>query len=152
MEHNPQDNRYEQLYEELRTRVEWLHNRNKIFVKYGSIGLIVLPIVLFLVRWLTGSDKVVFLLFWVIGVFAISFFLIGVEYFDDVMQKTLRKMTDREAEFDDLLQPPPELRGKISRRIAGLQGRDDIREHMKMYGVEAEKSEAPGGEDGDVDA
>ena len=78
MDKNPQDNRYEQLYEGLRTRAAHLHERNKSMIKWGSIMLIVLPIILLIVRWLTDSDKMVFMLIWIFCLFALAAFLIGV--------------------------------------------------------------------------
>lgn len=103
MDNNPQNNRYEQLYEGLRSRAAWLHDRNKTMIKYGSIGMLVLPVILFTVRWLTHSDKMVFLLIWIFCLFGLAAFLIGVEYVDSVMKKTMRSMTDREEEYGDLL-------------------------------------------------
>ena len=133
MDHNPQTDRYEQLYEELRSHAVSMHERNKAMIKWGSIGLIVIPIVLLIVRWLTDSDKMVFLLLWIFCLFALAAFLIGVEYLDHTIQKTLNEMTDREEEFDDLLQPHRELPGKIKNRVSALQEHVDIQERMKMY-------------------
>ena len=139
MDNNPQDNRYEQLYEELRSRAVSVHQRNKNMIKYGSIGLIVLPIVLFIVRWLTDSDKMVFLLVWIFCMFALAAFLIGVEYLDSRIQKTLKEMTNREEEFDDLLEPHKSLPGKIRGRVAaGLQDRVDPQERIDMYGEDGD--------------
>ncbi|MGX8773918.1 MAG: hypothetical protein ACSW8G_02545 [Bacillota bacterium] len=147
MENNPQDNRYEQLYEELRSRAAALHQRNKDMIKYGSIGMIVLPVILFTVRWLTDSDKMVFLLIWILCLFALAAFLIGVEYLDSSIQKTLREMTDREEEFDDLLGPHKRLPGRIAGKVAGLKDRVDAQERMKLYGIETDERQI--GEDGD---
>ena len=138
MENNPQDNRYEQLYEELRSHAVSVHQRNKNMIKYGSIGLIVLPIVLFIVRWLTDSDKMVFLLLWIFSLFALAAFLIGVEYLDSSIQKTLKEMTNREEEFDDLLTPHKQIPGKIKERVVGLQNRVDLKERIKMYGEDGD--------------
>ena len=104
MDKNPQDNRYEQLYEGLRSRATWLHERNRTMIKWGSIMLIVLPIILFIVRWLTDSDKMVFLLIWIFCLFALAAFLIGVEYLDHTMRRNMMEMTDGQEEFDSLLQ------------------------------------------------
>ena len=150
MDHNPQDNRYEQLYEGILSRAVWLHERNKTMIKWGSIMLIVLPVILFVVRWLTHSDKMVFLLIWVFCLFALAAFLIAVEYLDHTVQKTIREITDGEAEFDDLLQPHKALPGKIIGRVSSLQDRVDTQEKMKMYGVdEPDEAESRHGEEGD---
>ena len=150
MDHNPQDNRYEQLYEGILSRAVWLHERNKTMIKWGSIMLIVLPVILFVVRWLTHSDKMVFLLIWVFCLFALAAFLIAVEYLDHTVQRTIREIMDEEAEFDDLLQPQKTIPGKIIGRVSNLQDRVDTKERMKMYGVaEPDEPESRHGEDGD---
>ena len=134
MQNDHQDSRYEQLYEGLLRRADWLHELSKKQVKYGSIALLALPVVLFLVRWLTGSDKVLFLLLWVLGIVVISAYLIGVEYLDHI----IRKSVDQEAEFDGLIPAPsrPHLQGKIIRKVARLQEREEMRDHLKLYGIE----------------
>lgn len=118
MDRNPQDNRYEQLYEEIHSRAVWIHQRNKQQIKFGTISLFALPFLLFFIRWMTDSNKVLFLLIWIFGLFTIAFYLIGVEYLDHVMQKSLREMTDDEGEFDALFRPkydPEQIIHRISR-------------------------------------
>lgn len=103
MQNNSQDNRFEQLYDDMRAYALDLHERNKNRIKYGTILLILLPLILGLIRWLTDSDKVLFLLIWVLCLFLVAAYLIGVEYLDYSIQKKLTEMTDKETEFDDLL-------------------------------------------------
>lgn len=104
MDEKKTNSSYEQLYSELVTYALSIHDRNKHRIKYGSLGYLILPVVLFLIRWITDSDKVVFLIIWIIGVFILSIYLIGVEYLDASIQKKLKEMTNREAEFDSLLE------------------------------------------------
>ena len=148
MDQNPQDNRYEQLYERLRSRADWLHERNKSMIKYGSIGMLVLPVILFTIRWLTDSDKMVFLLIWIFCLFALAAFLIGVEYLDNAFRRTLQEITEREDEFDDLLEPHRQLPGKIIGRAKNLHERIDVQERIRLYG-QAEPDESRQGEEGD---
>ena len=127
MEYNPQNNRYEQLNQRLLVRAHRLHNRSKKIIKYGRIGLIILPAILVFLRWLTDSDKVVCLLLWVFCLFALAVFLIGVEYLDHIMQKELREITesDLDEEFDELLPPPEQVKEKIAERsIIRRSGKD----------------------------
>ncbi len=104
MEDKKTNSSYEQLYSELVTYALSIHDRNKRRIKYGSLGFLILPVVLFLIRWITDSDKVVFLIIWIIGVFILSVYLIGVEYLDASIRKKLKEMTNREAKFDSLLE------------------------------------------------
>ena len=119
MENKTQDNRYEQLYTEMWEYTEQLHRRNKSRIKYGTIVLILLPLILGLIRWLTDSDKTFFLLIWVFCMFLLSAYLIGVEYLDHSVQKKMEKLTDHEAGFSNLLevdQKRSEVREKIRER------------------------------------
>ena len=119
MDHRTQDNRYEQLYTNMREYTQQLHRRNKSRIKYGTIILILLPLILGTIRWLTDSDKTFFLLIWVFCMFLLSAYLIGVEYLDHSIRKKMEELTDREAGFDDLLevdQMSSEIREKIRKR------------------------------------
>ena len=48
--------------------------------------LLILPVVLGFMRWITDSDKVVFLLIWVLCMFAVSAYLVSVEYMDELIR------------------------------------------------------------------
>ena len=97
------NSRYEQLYTQLLERGEMLHENNKKRIKHGLILLAILPLILGFIIWITGSSKIVFLIFWIICMFIISAYLISVEYLDDSVQKTLEEVTDKESDFDESL-------------------------------------------------
>lgn len=116
--------RYEQLYTDLLSFSLSLHERNRQRIRIGTVILLLLPVILGVIRWLTGSDKAIFLLIWVLCMFAVSIYLIGVEYLDDSVQKKLKKMTDREEDFGTLLPEHSELSERIlDRAIAHRAGR-----------------------------
>ena len=73
-----QDNRYH----DLTSYAQKVHEKKKKRVKASGIVLIVLPVVLGLIRWMTDSDKIVFLVIWVNCMFAISAYLVSIEYVD----------------------------------------------------------------------
>ena len=98
-----QDVRYEELYNKLLVRGMALHANNKKRIRIGLVLLGVFTVLMIMVRWITDSDRVVFMILWVLGMFAISIYLIGVEYIDDSLQKTLSEVSERESDFDDLL-------------------------------------------------
>ena len=97
------DTRYEHLYTEMVTYALTLHEKNKKRIKAGTISLLVLPVVLAVIRWLTDSDKLVFLLIWVLCMFMIAAYLIGVAYLDESIQKKLQELTGTEEDFDGLI-------------------------------------------------
>ena len=96
-----QDRRYERLYDELLGKLVRFHERNKKRIKIGSIGLVVLPFALELIRRLTDSDKVLFLIVWIICMFALCAYLIGVEYLDYTIKNTVQEMLRKEGLDED---------------------------------------------------
>ena len=109
---NNNKNKYEAVYSELLEFIITLHERNKKRIKYGIIFLFTLPLVLVLIRFFTDGDKVVFLIIWVIIMFLLAIYLIGVEYLDEMIKKKLSDITDKELELDNLLEDS-KLRKKL---------------------------------------
>ena len=87
-----QNNHYNDLMSYMAKR----HERNRKRIKYSGIVMVLLPVILGIVRWLTDSDKIVFLLIWVLCMFALSAYLISVEYIDHNMQKMVKGHIDSE--------------------------------------------------------
>lgn len=116
MEENRQDSRYEALYTQLLERGMEMHINNKKRIRTGLILLLLLPVILGIVRVLTESDKIVFLIIWVFCMFVICIYLITIEYIDDSLQKALEEVTEREADFGKLIAGTGYIEEKISMR------------------------------------
>ncbi len=78
-----QDNRYNNLS----SYADQVHEKTKKRIKYSGIVLILLPVVLGLIRWMTDSDKIFFLVIWILCMFAISAYLVSIEYYDHVIHR-----------------------------------------------------------------
>ena len=78
-----QDNRYNNLS----SYAQQVHEKTKKRIKYSGIVLIILPVVLGLIRWMTHSDKIFFLVIWILCMFAISAYLVSIEYYDHVIHR-----------------------------------------------------------------
>ena len=117
-----QDRHYEELYERLLEKGRAAHAANKKRIRVGLIILAMLPAVLILIRLLTDSDRVVFLIIWIICMFAICTYLISVEFIDDSLRKTLEDVTEREAEGFGVLIPDS---GQVHSRI-----HEQVHEHI----------------------
>ena len=78
MDRNKQDIRYEELYNRLLERGMALDENNKKRIRFGLIFLIVFTVLMILIRLITDSDRVVFMILWVVGMFAASIYLISV--------------------------------------------------------------------------
>ena len=129
MDRNKQDLRYEELYNKLLDRGMALHEGNKKRIRIGLIFLAVFTVLMILIRLITDSDRVVFMILWVIGMFAISIYLISVEYIDDSIRKTLEDVSDREADFGVLLPDSEQVREKVHSHIQ--ERHDEIKSHYK---------------------
>ena len=129
-----QDNRYEELYTQLLERGLDMHINNKRRIRVGLILLLLLPVILGLILWLTESDKIIFLLIWVFCMFVISIYLISVEYIDDSIQKTLEDVTDREAGFDELFMGTEKIGEKITERHDRIHERIEAR-HIRRQEI-----------------
>lgn len=122
MDKRKQDVRYEELYNRLLERGMALHASNKRRIRAGLIFLVVFTVLMILIRFITDSDRVVFMILWVVGMFAASIYLISVEYIDDSLRKTLEDVSEREADFGDLLPDSEQVREKLQSKIQEKQG------------------------------
>lgn len=99
----------DKLYAKLLIFAEELHMGNKRRIRNGFISLAVLPVLLIIIRLLTDSSRVVFLIIWILTMFVAAAFLIFVAYVDRQLQDTLNALAESEKkEFDSLL----EIRGR----------------------------------------
>ena len=119
------EKQYELLFNRLFERGEALHASNKKRIRIGLIFLAVFTVGMIVIRYITDSDRATFLIIWVIGMFAISIYLIGVEYIDTSLAKTLEEVTEREAGWDMLLPDSETMAGIVQDRI------DDRRDDVK---------------------
>ena len=114
------DDRYEKLYAELLTQTELLHQSNKRRIRRGLWGLLVMPLVMAVLLWLTDSSRIVFLLIWVLGMFVLSAYLITVEYLDYKVLRAMEGVSHTELDFDELLKLDRPIHNRIVERRAQM--------------------------------
>ena len=131
MDKNRQDIRYEELYNRLLDRGLALHENNKKRIRIGLIFLAVFTVLMILIRLITNSDRVVFMILWVVGMFVISIYLISVEYIDDSIRKTLEDVSEREADFGELLPDSEQMRERVHSHIQ--ERHEEIKAHYKDH-------------------
>lgn len=96
-------NKYEEQYQALRAYAEEEHGNNQHKIKVGIWVNIFLPLLFLILSFINTDSKIVFLIFWIISLFAISFYLITVEYQDYTLQERMRKFGVAEEEDSDFL-------------------------------------------------
>ena len=72
--------------------VENVHRLDQASLRVGVTWLLLLPVLLLIIRRLTGSSKVTFLIIWVVGMFIISSALILIGYADHELKRFLEEV------------------------------------------------------------
>lgn len=88
-------------YADLSKFAQEFHEKNKKRKKVSGLVLILLPVILGFIRWFTDSDKITFLLIWVLCMFALSIYLVSVEYLDQTIRKRFEPDAAEDAEEGD---------------------------------------------------
>ncbi len=96
--------KYEAIYEKVLDYEQQLHLKNQKRIKIGLKCLWIIPLIfLFFLFW-TDSNKVVFLILWIVSLFVLAAYLIVVEYMDFNLQEQLRELVDeKDREVDTLI-------------------------------------------------
>lgn len=116
------------------------HELNRRRMRNGVIWLFLLPVLLLIIRNMTDSSKVAFLIIWIFGMFIISAFLLMVSFSDNDLQERLRTLQSaipyvEETELDTL-RLDDDLR-ELRQREQGLE--QAIKEHIaERVGREAD--------------
>ena len=95
------EQKHDDHYENLSKIATDFHAKQKKRLKVSGIILLILPVVLGFIRWMTDSDKVVFLLIWVLCMFAVSAYLVSVEYMDELLRNKYDPDAAADAEEGD---------------------------------------------------
>lgn len=91
--------------------------------------IIIIPLIFLITSFLIHSSKLVFLILWIVSLFGIAFYLIGIEYMDFKMQEKLASMGERE------------VNPLIGEKIVEVTGRVDERANAIDSHVEKRKEE-----------
>ncbi len=96
--------KYEAIYEKVLDYEQQLHLKNQKRIKIGLKCLWIIPLIfLFFLFW-TDSNKVVFLILWIVSLFVLAAYLTVVEYMDFNLQERLRELVDeKDREVDTLI-------------------------------------------------
>ncbi len=82
---------YRQMFQELVLEEQQLHTENQKRIKAGIQCLIWIPMLFLILLFLTESEKVIFLVLWIVSLFLTASYLIYVEYTDFKAQERLHR-------------------------------------------------------------
>lgn len=95
--------KYEQMYEMLVDYERKIHEKNQKRIRIGLKCILIIPLIFLILLFWTESNKVVFLILWIVSLFAIAAYLILVEYMDYNLQEKLNEISDGEGGVDNLI-------------------------------------------------
>lgn len=95
--------KYEQMYEMLVEYERKIHEKNQKRIKIGLKCIFIIPLIFLILLFWTESNKVVFLILWIVSLFLIAVYLIAVEYMDYNLQEKLKELNEEEGEVDALI-------------------------------------------------
>lgn len=91
-----ENERYRQIFEQLVQEEEKLHAANQERIKNGIHCLFLIPMLFFALLFLTKGEKAVFLLLWILSLFATAAYMIYIEYMDFQVKERLQRYTGSE--------------------------------------------------------
>ena len=95
--------KYEQMYEMLVEYERKIHEKNQKRIRIGVKCILIIPLIFLILLFWTESNKVVFLILWIVSLFAIAAYLILVEYMDYNLQEKLNEINDEEDGVENLI-------------------------------------------------
>lgn len=98
-----QKQKYEKVYEMLVDYEQKIHEKNQVRIKIGLKCILIIPLIFLILLFWTKSNKVVFLILWIVSLFVLAAYLIVVEYMDYNLQKKLNEWRDEEQKEVDAL-------------------------------------------------
>lgn len=95
--------KYEKMYEKLMGYEQRIHERNQKRIRIGLKCIFIIPLIFLILLFWTASNKVVFLILWIVSLFGIATYLIVVEYTDYNLQEKMNELREEDGEVDALL-------------------------------------------------
>ncbi len=94
------DKRLREMYDKLVGYEKTIHEQNQKRIKIGLRCIYIIPLFFFLVLLMIvpDSSKIIFLVLWIVSLFAIAVYLIGVEYVDYKLQEKMNEISGCDAQ------------------------------------------------------
>ena len=132
--------KYEQMYEMLVEYERKIHEKNQKRIRIGLKCILIIPLIFLILLFWTESNKVVFLILWIVSLFAIAAYLILVEYMDYNLQEKLNEINDEEDGVENLIGQEIEEAEENFKNAMKKPG-EDLSAEAKMKEEEKEHAE-----------
>ena len=96
---NNDDKRLREMYDKLVGYEKTIHEQNQKRIKIGLRCIYIIPLFfLVLLMIVPDSSKIIFLVLWIVSLFVIAVYLIGVEYVDYKLQEKMNEISGGDAQ------------------------------------------------------
>lgn len=92
---------YHKLYDRLVSEVKALYYANQIRIHKGLWALVISTVLFLTLMFITEGSKVIFLLMWIVTMFAVAAYLIAVEYVNYELKRKVEEITRHEQDFGE---------------------------------------------------
>ncbi len=82
-----------------------IHKRNKKRIKAGMICMIIIPMFFMILMFAMNSSKIIYLVLWIVSLFALCVYLIAVEYMDYNLKEHIKDIGIDEQKLDEIIGP-----------------------------------------------
>lgn len=138
--------KYEVMYKKIVSYEQEVHEKNQKRIRIGLKCILIIPLIfLFFLFW-TDSNKVVFLILWIVSLFLLAAYLIVVEYMDFNLQEQLNEWKGEDKEVDTLLGKEFET---VESNLANVMQKIDDTLNSKAEVAETEEKDGKEAEEGE---
>lgn len=97
------DKRLREMYDKLVGYEKTIHEQNQKRIKIGLRCIYIIPLFfLVLLMIVPDSSKIIFLVLWIVSLFAIAVYLIGVEYVDYKLQEKMNEISGSDTQMQSV--------------------------------------------------
>ena len=122
-----EDKEFHEMYDRLMSYENAVHEKNQKRIKIGIKCIWIVPLVFLSLLFITGSNKIVFLVLWIASLFGIAAYLIWIEFIDYELQKKINEIGGKsEPEFEVLI--PTDNVAIAEEHLAAAQ--EKVEEHI----------------------
>ena len=97
------DERFEELFHTIMQYEKEIHRQNQKRIRIGIKCLFWIPMIFLFLLFITDSERVIFLVLWIVSLFVIAVYLIYVEYVDYKMQEKIAEISNQEVKEANVL-------------------------------------------------
>ena len=113
---------YEEIFQKVLDYEQTLHEKNRKRIKIGLKCIWIVPLFFLALLFLTGSNKVIFLILWIVSLFALSIYLIVVEYMDYNLQEKIMELKGEEGTIEAVTPADFDRAAQIIRKTREMIG------------------------------